>query len=185
MNYVNQLVLNGKINDIGEFIRVNSGKSYRAGIEIGVLAKLSEQWNLSGNLTLSKNENIDFKNETATGIENLGNRNISFSPESIANLLVNYRPSKDFSFGLQNQFVGSQYLDNTQNENLELSSYFLADLNAKYTLTLKKLAIDFKLLVNNVLNKKYVNNGFVYDSTPYYFSQAGTNFLFGVSFVTK
>ena len=185
MNYVNQLVLNGKINDIGEFIRVNSGKSYRAGIEIGALAKLSEQWNLSGNLTLSKNENIDFKNETATGIENLGNRNISFSPESIANLLVNYRPSKDFSFGLQNQFVGSQYLDNTQNENLELSSYFLADLNAKYTLTLKKLAIDFKLLVNNVLNKKYVNNGFVYDSTPYYFSQAGTNFLFGVSFVTK
>ena len=98
---------------------------------------------------------------------------------------MNYRPSKDFSFGLQNQFVGSQYLDNTQNENLELSSYFLADLNAKYTLTLKKLAIDFKLLVNNVLNKKYVNNGFVYDSTPYYFSQAGTNFLFGVSFVTK
>jgi iron complex outermembrane receptor protein len=47
------------------------------------------------------------------------------------------------------------------------------------------MAIDFKLLVNNVLNKKYVNNGFVYDSTPYYFSQAGTNFLFGVSFVTK
>ena len=182
MNYVNQLVLNGQINDIGEFIRVNSGRSYRTGIEIGALAKLSEQWNISGNLTLSKNENIDFKNETASGIENLGNRKISFSPETIANVLVNYNPSKNFSFGLQNQFVGSQYLDNTQNENLKLASYFLTDFNAKYSLNLKKTTVDFRLLLNNLLNKKYVNNGFVVEDSPYYFSQAGINFMFGVSF---
>ena len=182
MNYVNQLVLNGQINDIGEFIRVNSGKSYRTGIELGALAKLSEQWNISGNLTLSKNQNIDFKNETSTGIEDLGNRKISFSPETIANVLVNYNPAKNFSFGLQNQFVGSQYLDNTQNENLKLASYFLTDFNAKYSLNLKKTTVDFRLLVNNLLNKKYVNNGFVVEDSPYYFSQAGINFMFGVSF---
>ena len=182
MNYLNQLVLNGQINDIGEFIRVNSGQSYRAGIELGALAKLSEQWNISGNLTLSKNQNIDFKNETAAGIENLGNRKISFSPETIANVLVNYNPAKNFSFGLQNQFVGSQYLDNTQNENLKLASYLLTDFNAKYSLILKKTTVDFRLLVNNLLDKKYVNNGFVVEDSPYYFSQAGINFMFGVSF---
>ena len=185
MNYVNQLVLNGQINDIGEFIRVNSGRSYRAGIELGVLSKLSEKWNLSGNLTLSKNENTDFRNETATGIENLGNSKISFSPEMIANLLVNYKPAKNFSFGLQNQFVGCQYLDNTQNENLKLASYFLTDFNAKYSLNLKKTTVDFRLLVNNLLNQKYVNNGFVVEDSPYYFSQAGINFMFGVSFILK
>ncbi len=182
MNYVNQLVLNGQINDIGEFIRVNSGRSYRVGIEIGALAKLSEKWNFSGNLTLSKNENLDFKNEAAAGIENLGNRKISFSPETIANLLVNYSPAKNFGFGLQSQLVGSQYLDNTQNENLKLSSYFLTDFNAKYTLNLKKTAIDFRLIVNNLLDQKYVNNGFVVEDSPYYFSQAGINFMFGVRF---
>ena len=182
MNYVNQLVLNGQINDIGEFIRVNSGKSYRMGIEIGALAKLSEKWNISGNLTLSKNENQDFKNETPTGIENLGNTPISFSPGIIANALVNYSPAKNFSLGIQNQYVGSQYLDNTNTENLRLKEYFLTDLNAKYTLNLKRTEVDFKLLVNNLFNQKYVNNGFVYDTTPFYFSQAGTNFLFGVSF---
>ena len=182
MNYVNQLVLNGQINDIGEFIRVNSGQSYRAGIELGALAKLSEQWNISGNLTLSKNQNIDFKNETAAGIGNLGNRKISFSPETIANVLVNYNPAKNFSFGLQNQFVGSQYLDNTQNENLKLASYLLTDFNAKYSLNLKKTTVDFRLLVNNLLDKKYVDNGFVAEDSPYYFSQAGINFMFGVSF---
>ena len=182
MNYVNQLVLNGKINDIGEFIRINSGKSYRMGIEVGALAKLSEQWNFSGNLTLSKNENRDFKNETADGIQNLGNTPISFSPEVIANALINYSPTTNFSLGLQNQYVGSQYLDNTNTENLKLVDYFLTDFNARYALKLKRTEVDFKLLVNNIFNKKYVNNGFVDEQNPFYFSQAGTNFLFGMSF---
>ena len=180
MNYVNQLVLNGQINNIGEFIRVNSGKSYRMGIELGALAKLSEQWNLSGNLALSKNENQDFKNETGNGIDNLGNTPISFSPNVIANALLSYSPTKNFSVGLQNQYVGSQFLDNTNNADLKLKEYFLTDFNAKYTLQLNRTDIDFKLLVNNIFNQKYVNNGYVYEG-PIYFSQAGTNFLFGVS----
>ncbi|TXF76145.1 TonB-dependent receptor [Chryseobacterium sp.] len=184
MNYVNQLVLNGKINNIGEFIRENSGKSYRLGLELGALAKLSEKWNLSGNLTLSKNENTDFRTENQ-GLQNLGNTPISFSPEIIANALISFAPAKNFSIGLQNQFVGSQYLDNTKNENLKLPEYFLTDFNAKYTLNLKRTVVDFKLLVNNVFDKKYVNNGYVYDESPYYFSQAGFNFLFGVSVLFK
>jgi iron complex outermembrane receptor protein len=54
MNYVNQLVLSGQINMVGEFIKMNSGKSYRLGIELGTVAKVSEKLNLIGNLTLSK-----------------------------------------------------------------------------------------------------------------------------------
>lgn len=181
MNYVNQLVLNGQINDIGEFIRVNSD-SYRMGIELGVLAKLSTQFNVSGNLTLSENKNRDFQNETPAGIENLGKKEIAFSPKTIANLLLNYQPTKKFTIGLQNQYVGSQYLDNTQNENLLLEAYFLTDFTAQYKLELRRTEIDFKLLVNNIFDKKYVNNGFVVETAPYYFSQAGTNFMFGVSF---
>ena len=180
MNYANQLVLNGEINNIGEFIRVNSGQSYRMGIEVGALAKLSEKWNISGNTTFSKNENKDFKQENSTGIEYLGNTPISFSPNIIANLLLNFNPTKNFSLNIQNQYVGNQYLDNTNNENLKLEDYFLADFNAKYTLQLKRTEVDFKFLLNNIFNKKYVNNGYV-DENPFYFSQAGTNFMFGVS----
>ncbi|OWK74790.1 TonB-dependent receptor [Flavobacteriaceae bacterium JJC] len=180
MNYVNQLVLNGQINNIGEFIRVNSGESYRMGIELGAAAKISDHWNASGNLTLSKNENRDFKNETSAGIEMPGNTPISFSPDVIANVLLNFNPSKKFSLGIQNQYVGSQFLDNTNNESLKLADYFLTDFNAKYTLNLKRTEVDFKLLLNNIFNKKYVNNGYVYDG-PVYFSQAGINFMFGMS----
>ena len=180
MNYVNQLVLNGQINNVGEFIRVNSGQSYRMGIELGAIAKLSEKLNASGNLTLSKNQNKDFKNETSSGIEMLGNTPISFSPEVIANVLLQFNPTEKFSLGIQNQYVGSQFLDNTHNESLKLDDYFLSDFNAKYTLNLKKTDVDFKFLLNNIFNKKYVNNGYVYDG-PVYFSQAGVNFMFGVS----
>ena len=180
MNYANQLVLNGEINNIGEFIRVNSGKSYRMGIEVGALAKLSEKWTISGNTTFSKNENKDFKQENSSGIDYLGNTPISFSPNIIANLLLNFSPTKNFSLNIQNQYVGNQYLDNTNNENLKLEDYFLADFNAKYTLQLKRTEVDFKFLLNNIFNKKYVNNGYV-DENPFYFSQAGTNFMFGVS----
>lgn len=185
MNYANQLVLNGQINNIGEFIRVNSGKSYRMGIEVGALAKFSEQWNISGNLTLSKNENKDFKNEKSAGIENLGNTPISFSPNIIANALINFIPTKNFSLSIQNQYVGSQFLDNTNNENLKLSNYFLTDFNAKYTLNIKRTEVDFKFLLNNIFNKKYVNSGNTYGEAPYYFSQAGINFIFGISLLIK
>ena len=184
MNYVNQLVLNGQINNVGEFIRVNSGESYRMGIELGALAQISEKVNLSGNLTLSKNENKSFKNETSEGIEILGDTPISFSPNFIGNLSMNYIPNKKLSFGIQNQYVGKQFLDNTNNENLQLKDYFLTDFNAKYTLNLKKTEIDFKFLLNNIFNKKYVNNGYVYEG-PVYFSQAGTNFMFGMSIKIK
>lgn len=185
MNYVNQLVLNGKISDIGEFIRENSGKSYRTGVELGALARISPHWNVSGNVSLSKNENTDYNIETENGLQQLGNTAISFSPSVIANLLLRYEPSANFSIGLQNQYVGEQFLDNTETESLKLANYFLSDFNAKYTLNLNKTSVDFKLLVNNIFNKKYVNNGYVYDGDPYYFAQAGRNFMFGVSFLFR
>lgn len=185
MNYQNQLVLNGEINDVGEFVRVNSGKSYRAGLEISAIANLSKQWMLSGNATFSKNENRDFRIENSSGIQNLGNTPISFSPNIISNFLVQYNPIEKLSLFFQNQYVGSQYLDNTNSDQLKLNSYILSDFNATYKLDFKKVDLNFNLLLNNIFDKQYINNGFVYDENPYYFSQAGFNFMFGVSLKIK
>jgi len=181
MYYVNQLVLNGELNNVGAFIRTNSGESYRRGIEIGALAKLSKQWEFSGNVSLSQNRNLDFKIEDETVVTDLGNTQISFSPDVIANLGLKFNPNKNFQFALMNQYVGKQYLDNTESTNLQLKDYFLTDFNAQYQFKIKNNDIALKLLVNNLFNKKYVNNGAVYDGDPYYFSQAGTNFMFGIS----
>lgn len=181
MYYLNQLVLNGQISNIGEFIRTNSGKSYRRGVEIGALAKVSKQWEVSGNVSLSQNRNLDFRIENETGINNLGNTEISFSPNVIANLSLKYSPAKNFQFALLNQYVGKQYLDNTQTANLQLNDYLLTDFNAQYQFKISKHDVALKLLVNNIFDQKYVNNGYVYDAEPIYFSQAGINFMFGIS----
>ncbi|MCT2564422.1 TonB-dependent receptor [Chryseobacterium herbae] len=181
MYYLNQLVLNGQLNNVGAFIRTNSGKSYRRGIEIGALAKLSKQWEVTGNVSLSQNENLDFNIKNKGVLQNLGDTEISFSPNVIANLGLKFNPNKNFQFALMNQYVGKQYLDNTGDKNLQLKDYFLTDFNAQYHFTIAHNDIALKLLVNNLFNKKYVNNGAVYSGDPYYFSQAGTNFMFGIS----
>lgn len=180
MYYLNQLVLNGQISNIGEFIRTNSGKSYRRGIEVGALAKVSKKFEISANVSASQNQNLDFKIENTSGIQNLGDTKISFSPNLIANLTLKYSPVKNFQFILTNQYVGKQYLDNTQTQDLQLNDYLLTDFNAQYDFKIKKQEIALKLLVNNILDQKYVNNGYVYNG-PVYFSQAGTNFMFGIS----
>ena len=181
MNYVNQLVLSGELNMVGEFIKINSGKSYRLGIELGALAKISEKLNISGNLTLSQNKNVDFKIEDNSSVNNLGNTSISFSPNVIANGIIQYKPVKNLQLNLSNQYVGKQYLDNTEKEELSLKDYFLTDFNAQYQFKISKQEVSLQFLLNNIFNKKYVNNGFVYYG-PYYYAQAGRNFMIGVNF---
>ena len=181
MNYVNQLVLSGEINMVGEFIKINSGKSYRLGIELGALAKISEKLNISGNLTLSQNKNVDFKIEDNSSVNNLGNTSISFSPNVIANGIIQYKPIKNLQLNINNQYVGKQYLDNTETKELQLKDYFLTDFNAQYEFKIAKQEISLQFLLNNIFNKKYVNNGFVYYG-PYYYAQAGRNFMLGLNF---
>ena len=181
MNYVNQLVLSGEINMVGEFIKINSGKSYRLGLELGALAKISEKLNISGNLTLSQNKNVDFKIEDNSSVNNLGNTSISFSPNVIANGIIQYKPIKNLQLNINNQYIGKQYLDNTETKELQLKDYFLTDFNAQYEFKIAKQEISLQFLLNNIFNKKYVNNGFVYYG-PYYYAQAGRNFMLGLNF---
>ena len=149
------------------------------------MAQVAPKWIIASNVTFSDNKNIDYKFEDNSGITHLGKTNISFSPNYIANLSVSFNANEKLSFGLQNQYVGSQYLDNTNNSDLKLNDYFLTDFSARYGLKLNKMNVDFKFLLNNIFNQNYVNNGYVYGSTPYYYSQAGTNFMFGVTLLMK
>ncbi len=180
MFYEDQLVLNGQINNVGEFIRTNSGKSFRTGIELGVLAKLSDKLQLSGNTTLSSNKNKKFISETDGGLVDYGKTDISFSPNVIVNGNVIYSPFRNFNLGLTAQYVGKQYLDNSGNAVNQLDDYLVPDFNVSYKLPFKKNEVVLRFLLNNFTNTKYVNNGYIYGN-PYYFSQAGINFMFGVS----
>lgn len=183
MYYINQLVLSGKINDVGSFIRENSGKSYRTGFELSVAYQFSTQFSLSANSTLSINKNINFKKETDSDIKKLGNTTIAFSPAYIGNVIGEWKPIKNLNCKWMNQYVSSQYLTNEEPKNGKLDGYFISDMVFEFSPSLFSMkSFNLKLALNNIFNTKYENNGYYYDNTPFYYPQAGFNFLTGISF---
>lgn len=183
MYYINQLVLSGKINDVGSFIRENSGKSYRTGIELSAAYQFSTQFSLSANSTLSINKNINFKKETDSEIKKLGNTTIAFSPAYIGNVIAEWKPIKNLNCKWMNQYVSSQYLTNEEPKNGKLNGYFISDMVFEFSPSLFSMkSFNLKLALNNIFNTKYENNGYYYDNTPFYYPQAGFNFLTGISF---
>lgn len=182
MDYQNQLVLSGRINNVGEFIRQNVDKSYRLGIELSAQSRLSDKIQLGANLSLSQNKIKEINSVQNNTDVVLKDSDISFSPNIIANGNVVYSPFKNFNLGVTAQYVGKQYLDNLETADNQLKDYLVPDFNMSYKLPFQKQEVTLRFLLNNFTNTKYVNNGF---SGPYYFAQAGINFLFGVSLKFK
>ncbi len=106
-------------------------------------------------------------------------RFLILSPNVIAGSQLAWNAFPGFQATLLTKFVGKQYLDNTETESLTLDSYLVNDVRLSYTLRPKNIrAIDFSLLVNNILDEQYESNGATYgDGVAYYFPQAGINFL--------
>ena len=199
MFYQNQLVLTGQLDDVGSPIRATSGKSYRLGLEVDAKIQFSKMLNTSTNVAISSNKNKDFSSEINGELVDLGNTNISFSPELVIGNAINYMPAERLQLSLLSKFVGEQYMGNTDNEASVLERYFINDFNINYEIKPRKLfkSIVLSGLVNNIFNKKYVSNGYFgsYDyedtsspsgiTTGYYagyYPQATTNFLVGATF---
>ncbi len=197
MNYQDQLVLTGGLNDVGAPLRTNSGKSYRLGIEIDAALYLSEKWILRPNATISSNKNRDFVFERDGILQNLGNTNIAFSPDLIAANGLTYLPVKNMQITFLSKFVGEQYMGNIDSQGSKLNSYFVNDISASYEFKPKSVfkSILITGLVNNVLSHEYESNGYFYtfddDYTnpgsiktiegAGYYPQAGINFLAGLT----
>lgn len=198
MDYTNQLVLTGALNDVGTPVRENVGNSSRLGIELEGNFTLNRQWTWQPNLTLSSNQNHDYYFERDGKLTDLGNTHLSFSPAIISGNIITYQPVSNWRLVLLTKHVGEQYMGNIDSDNSKLSAYTISDLNIAYQFLPMRLfkSIDVSLLVNNVLNVKYVSNGYFYtfdddysdlskvttiEGSGYY-PQAGINFLLGINF---
>ncbi|MDR3704313.1 MAG: TonB-dependent receptor [Paludibacteraceae bacterium] len=201
MDYKNQLILTGKVSEIGEALTSNIPQSYREGVELMAGINFFKGLRWSGNVTLSENKIKNFTeydvdvydvsgNWTGTQNNVLGKTDIAYSPNIIANSLLSFL-YHDFGIALQSNYVGKQYIDNTSSNDCRLDAYFVNNLRFNYSLKLKQLkSIDFSFAVNNILNEKYSSNGYVWYSSYEagqrmndlrYFPQAEINFMGGVS----
>jgi iron complex outermembrane receptor protein len=200
MLYKDQLVLTGKLNDVGDPVRINVPNSYRLGLETWGSFQINNWLALTGNLTISNNKlknyadyipkydvNFDFAGYDTVRLKN---SDISFSPRMTAFGGINIKPVKNFQFVLNNKAVSKQYLDNTSSENKKLKGYFVQDAQLRYSINKKPVkAAEIVLQVNNVWNKKYEANGYTYSyyydtslvKENFYYPMAGTNFLIALN----
>ena len=209
MNYNDQLVLTGELDNTGDAARQNVDKSYRAGIELSGGVKLVKNLKLDANITFSQNKIKEFDyivydsqyddNWDVVSYEPViteyKDTDISFSPNIVAASSLNYEPVKNLNLGFISKYVGKQYLDNTSSDSKSMDAYFVNNLSASYKVHPKWIKeIHFNVLVNNIFSKEYVSNGYTYSyyyrpqgsndnavTEVFYYPQATINFLTGIT----
>ncbi len=206
MDYKDQLVLTGQLNDVGAYIRENVANSYRAGVELDGAYRFSDKWTFGANLTLSRNKIEAFTEYlddyaaaqfVQVAIEHR-DTDIAFSPNAVGAAIVDYRPFKNFEVNFLTKYVGRQYLDNTQNESRSLDAFVTNDLRFNYSFRPRFVKqMEFSLLINNIFNQLYEPNGYTFSyfvagegnagrqlvTENFFYPQAGTNFLAGIKFL--
>lgn len=196
MFYKDQLVLTGKINDVGEYIRQNVESSYRLGLELDSRLQVSRKlaWGLTATLSDNKIRNFtEFVDDYDNGgqIENNYNDvDLAFSPQFIGSSELSLRPFRKTEIALLSKYVGEQYLDNTSNEQRKLNAFFVNDIRVAYNTSFRGLKnIGLTLLWNNVFSESYESNGYTFSymyggsltTENFYFTQAPRNFLLSLS----
>jgi iron complex outermembrane receptor protein len=178
MNYTDQLVLTGAISDVGAPIRANVGKSFRTGIEVSGTINLSDKISWTANSTFSRNRNRDYTWLDADNNTVKRNTTIILSPSLVAGSQLRWKPFSRFEANILTKYVGKQFLDNSEDPNVALDAYLVNDLRFSYQFMPKSIRlIEVGFLINNVLDAEYASNGYGYGGVPYFYPQAGINFL--------
>ena len=114
------------------------------------------------------------------------NSEMSFSPNITGNIGFEWMPIENFNVAWMTKLVGRQYLDNTGNINRSIDPFNFSNIQFNYSIFNKLCKeIQFGLMINNVLNQMYVNNGYTFSyayggqttTENFYYPQAGRNFM--------
>ena len=174
MQYNNQLILTGELNDVGSAVRVNIPNSYRRGIELTGSFQLMDKllWRL--NATFSENKIAEFKefiDNWDTGVKDSvthTNTNIAFSPSIIGGsqlifTVFNSVENGKLDLALVSKYVGDQFIDNTSSEYAKLDAYIVNDFRVSYTVKTKLFKeVVISSWIRNLSNQNYISNAWVY-----------------------
>ncbi|MBN2662559.1 MAG: TonB-dependent receptor [Bacteroidales bacterium] len=203
MDYKNQLIVTGEINDVGDPIVVNTPVSFRRGIELVFGTKLFNTIEWNANLTLSQNkiENFteyvdnwsywDDPDNEEYQIENyLGQTDIAMSPSVIGNNIIGIKATNFLNLEFVTQYVSRQYIDNTSDIERSINPYLVNDFVVRFNFETNIVKnVDFSVRLSNVFDQEYESNAWVYSyyyngnraSLDGYFPQAGRNFMLNLT----
>ncbi len=202
MDYNDQLILTGEINDVGGFTRTNIEKSYRMGVELEGRYSFSELLSWSGNLTLSRNKIPEFVehsdkydndwNWAGTDVRSYEDTDIAFSPSVIGYSQLGITPLEGLGLYFDGKYVGRQYIDNTMSKDRMLDAYLVNNLRINYSVSPFSMGeVEFVFQFINLFDVKYETNAWVYKGVvgdqglmaidDGYFPQAGRHFMAGIT----
>ncbi len=198
MEYVDQLVNDGSINDVGAYNRINVGSSYRAGLELQADYRINKRFTAFGNATLSENKirqfnefadiyDDNFKYLRNEFIKTHSGVDLSFSPALTALLGIRWMPVNGLSAELVSRHVSAQYLDNTASSDRQLDAFTVLDFRMSWEspVFFGMKGLRFGIQVNNLTNHIFTPNGYTYTrfggnrraNSNFVYPQAGTNVL--------
>ena len=181
MNFQDEIIAYGGVNDDGNPIRGNADETVHRGIEVSSKVKLPKNLYLAGNISYNDNYFKKFTMKDWGGDIDLAGNKIAGFPEILGNLKLGYRTEKLSSY-LQMQHIGKQYLDNTENDERIIEAFNVTNFNIIYRLNKLSFAdIELSMKVNNIFDAEYETEGY-YDAwynEKYYFPAAGRNIMFG------
>jgi iron complex outermembrane receptor protein len=198
MDYHNQIVATGRLNDAYRPIMENVPDSYRMGLEIMAAVRPLQALQIEANLTLSRNKLRNYTNYLIQYDENWNESfrptfypetTIAYSPSVVGAAALRWYPLSGLALALTGKYVSRQFIDNTASTTRSIDPYFVANLTANYDFALgKKLNGFVQLAINNLFNAQYCTSAYVYDSSAAtdgspdyydlrYFPQAGINFM--------
>ena len=200
MEYNNQLITTGEVNDVGAYIRENVKKSRRFGVELTNVLNTKDFYvnsslSLSRNLVYNFNETLYDYGADFSQYNIIENKyvitDLAFSPGVLLNNHFEWKANKFLSFILNSKYVGKQYLDNTSNEKRVLKDFLINDFKIQTNLTNNVFNnLFFKIEINNIFNVKYSSNGYTFGyyggmdyevRENYFYPQATRNIMFSVS----
>lgn len=203
MYYRDQLILTGKINDVGAYTRTNVPESARMGVEFESIFRGGNWLEGSLNFSLSRNkitsftEYMDDYDQGGQISRKYEGTDIAFSPAFVAGGRLSFFPIRHLSniafrqssVDILPKFVSRQYLDNTQQLSRSIAPFLVFDLIANAPLKLKeKQILTLRFGVQNIGNLRYASNGYSFSylynqnliTQNYLYPQAGRRWTIGL-----
>ena len=174
MEYKDMLLETGRLSDSGYAIKENVDRSWRRGVELSAAWKPVHFVRMCTNLTLSTNKIKDYTyyedtydadatwNYLGKTAVNAGTVNMLMSPSVIGMARAELFPLKDLKIALSGKYVGKQYWDNTQTENLCIPAYFVVDFHSEKSFDIWGGKLTLGAYCNNLFNNDYYADAWVY-----------------------
>jgi iron complex outermembrane receptor protein len=204
LDFQNEIVPNGQINQLGVPITGNAARSTHAGLELEFKGRHRSGLEVSANATLSRNEFDDYKeyvqvDSVTVAVNDYAENTIAGFPDRLVNVTLGYRRGALLaSLGLVE--VGRQYLDNTEdnakNPALRSVSGYQKKLVEEHAVVNGTLSLDLggmtrsrpldarrltlELHAQNLTDLKYETAGYVFAEVPYFYPASGRSFFVGM-----